>query len=404
MLILLKLNFNYSQIKAFLLILFLYCSGLILNATFAIDFMPEQPNINSKAFLLLDFNSGQLLLEKNSDLRLEPASLTKIMTMYVIDHEIKIGRLSLNEEVTISKKAWQTTGSRMFLNVNSKVKVEDLIKGIIIQSGNDASVAMAEHIAGSEKAFADLMNSYAAALGMQNSHFVNATGLSEPNHYSTAKDLAILSKASIKEHPKSYVFYSQKSFMYNNIEQLNRNKLLWRNNFVDGIKTGQTDNAGYCLAVSGINDQTRLIAVLLGAKSDEIRTTDASKLLNWGFRFFTSHKIYSSNTVLDSIRIWGGDRKKINIGLLEDVYISLPKHDINKLTTSLNIPNIIKAPLLQGTSIGKYIVKLKDEIIAEYPVIALSTVGNGHFFSRVSDQVSIYFNVITKNYNSSTKS
>ncbi len=398
---LLKLNY-YKPNKLLTNISLVIFSLVFFGKAFGMNFTPEQPNINTRAYILLDFNSGKVLLEKNSSMKLEPASLTKIMTMYVIDREIKAGRLTFDEEVTISKKAWQTTGSRMFIDVNSKVKVEDLIKGIIIQSGNDASVAMAEHIAGSEKSFASLMNNYAAALGMHNSHFVNATGLPDPNHYTTAKDLAILAKASIKDHPENYLLYSQKSFTYNNIEQNNRNKLLWRNNFVDGIKTGQTDNAGYCLAVSGIQDHTRLIAILLGAKSDEIRTTDANKLLTWGFRFFASHKVYVKDNILETVRIWGGDSKTINIGLLEDVYISLAKNDINKLTASLSIPSVIKAPLLEGTPIGKYIIKLRGEIIAEYPAVALNTVHNGHFFSRVTDRISMYFNVMTAN--NSTKS
>ena len=390
-----------KKIKTFkknlvLVLLVLIISKLILlEQAIAINFTPEQPQLNTRAFILLDYNSDKVLFEKNSEEKLEPASLTKIMTMYVVDHEIKEGRLSLDDDVTISKQAWQTTGSRMFLDVNSKVKVADIIKGIIIQSGNDASVAIAEHIAGTEKAFAGLMNDYAAMLGMHNSHFSNATGLPDPNHYTTAKDLAILAKASIKEHPDSYTVYSQKSFTYNNIEQNNRNKLLWRNSFVDGIKTGQTDNAGYCLAVSGVQDNTRLIAVLLGSKTDEIRTSDATKLLNWGFRFFASHKIYQQGNVLQTARIWGGNNKTIEIGLLDDVYLSLPKNDINKLTATLNIPNLIKAPLDSGTQIGTYVVKLKGEIIAEYPAVALVTVKNGNFFSRISDQISMYFNIIS---------
>lgn len=380
-------------------IILIILNFVFFSKVFAINFTPEQPSINSRAFVLLDYNSGKVVLEKNGEEKLEPASLTKIMTMYVIDHEIKEGRLSLTDEVTISKQAWQTTGSRMFVDVNTKVKVSELIKGIIIQSGNDASVAMAEHIAGTEQAFASLMNEYAAMLGMNNSHFVNATGLPDPNHYTTAKDLATLARAAIKEHPNSYPIYSQKSFIYNNIEQNNRNKLLWRNSFVDGIKTGQTDNAGYCLAVSGVQDNTRLIAILLGAKTDDIRTVDATKLLTWGFRFFASHKIYQYGNVLETARVWGGNNKTIEIGLSNDVYLSLPKNDINKLTATLNIPNLIKAPLEKGSPIGTYVIKLKGEVIAEYPAIALAAVKSGNFFSRISDKISIYFNIISgKNF------
>ena len=371
---------------------------LTTNFSFAVDFIPEQPSLSSNAFALIDYASGKVLLEKASEQRLEPASLTKIMTMYVVDHEIKAGRLSLNDEVTVSKEAWQTMGARMFLDVNSKVKVSEIIKGIIIQSGNDASVAIAEHIAGSEQAFANLMNDYAASLGMNNSHFTNATGLPNPDHYTTAKDLAILARASIKEHPESYTIYSQKSFVYNNIEQNNRNKLLWRNSMVDGIKTGRTDNAGYCLAVSGVKDNTRLIAVLLGAKTDDIRTVDANKLLTWGFRFFASHKVYQQDKILETARIWGGNNKTIDIGLPHDVFLPLLKNDINKITASLNIPKLIKAPLSKGDTIGTYVVKLKEEIIAEYPAVALNSVKKGNFFNRFSDQVIMYYNVLLGNF------
>lgn len=383
---------NYLIYIKYLIILL-----LTISKVFAIDFIPEQPSLNTGAFVLMDYNSSKILLEKNSEKKLEPASLTKIMTMYVVDHEIKAGRLSLNDEVTISKKAWQTMGSRMFLDVNSKVKVSELIKGIIIQSGNDASTAIAEHIAGSEDAFANLMNEYAAILGMNNSHFANATGLPDPNHYTTAKDLAILAKASIKEHPESYMIYSQKSFVYNNIEQYNRNKLLWRNSVVDGIKTGQTDNAGYCLAVSGVKDNTRLIAVLLGAKTDEIRTSDANKLLTWGFRFFASHQIYQKDKVLETARIWGGNNKTIDIGLATDAYVPLLRNDINKLTASLSIPKLIKAPLNQGDVIGSYVVKLKDTVVAEYPAVVLTAVKKGNLLNRISDQLIMYYHMVLGN-------
>lgn len=374
--------------------LIIILSLLMVGKLFAADFIPEQPSLNTSAVVLVDYDSGKVLLEKNSEQKLEPASLTKIMTMYVVDHEIKAGRLSLNDEVTISKQAWQTMGSRMFLDVNSKVKVAELIKGIIVQSGNDASVAIAEHIAGTEQAFAGLMNDYAAILGMHNSHFTNATGLPDPNHYTTAKDLSILAKAVIKEHPDSYAIYSQKSFIYNNIEQMNRNKLLWRNMFVDGIKTGQTDKAGYCLAVSGMKDNTRLVAILLGAKTDDMRTSDANKLLNWGFRFFASYKVYQRDKALKTVRVWGGDIKNVDIGLINDVHVSMLKNNVNKVTTSLNIPKIIKAPLNKGQVVGTYVVKLKDEILVEYPAIALNTVKKGNLFNKISDKVIMYYHIV----------
>jgi D-alanyl-D-alanine carboxypeptidase (penicillin-binding protein 5/6) len=370
---------------------------LIINSSWAILVTPEQLNLSTNTFILMDYNSGRVLLERDSNKKLEPASLTKIMTMYVVDHEIKSGRLSLDDEVQISKKAWQATGSRMFVNLNSKVKVADLIKGIIIQSGNDASIALAEHIAGSEQVFAGLMNDYAATLGMENSHFVNATGLSSKDHYTTAKDLAILSKAIIDEHPESYLLYSQKSFSYNGIHQNNRNRLLWRNTLVDGIKTGQTDNAGYCLSVSAVQDNTRLIGVILGSKTEENRFNDANKLLTWGFRFFTSYKVYQHGNILANTRIWGGNKKNIQVGLAGDTYLSIPKQDLNRVKATLTIPNVIKAPIKQGSPVGTYVIKLHDEIIAEYPAVSLSSVKPGNLFAKIKDQLIIYFNMISGN-------
>ena len=271
---------------------------------------PTPPAIAANAYLLLDFSSNKVLAEKNSTVKVEPASLTKIMTMYIIDSEIKAGKIKTSDEVIISKNAWKATGTRMFVQVGTAVKVEDLIRGIIIQSGNDASVAMAEHIAGSEQVFADLMNQYAKLLGMQDSHFVNATGLPDKEHITTAQDMAILARAIIKNFPETYKLYSEKEFTYNGIKQTNRNKLLWRNSLVDGIKTGHTDSAGYCLvAAAKDSNDMRLISVVMGTKSDNSRTEEANKLLNWGFRFYETHLVRKQGDSLQEANIWGGVAK-----------------------------------------------------------------------------------------------
>lgn len=347
--------------------------------------IPAAPSLSSKAYLLIDHNSDKILAEKNIHEKIEPASLTKIMTMYVIDHEIKNGNLHLNDEIQISNKAWRAQGSRMFLEVGKKVPVAELIKGIIIQSGNDACIAMAEHIAGSESAFADLMNGYAKMLGMNNTNFVNATGLPDENHYTTAYDLALLTKAVIRDFPEEYNIYSQKSFTFNNIEQFNRNRLLWRNNVVDGVKTGFTDNAGYCLVASGKRGDMRLTTIILGSQNDDVRINEANKLLIWGFRFFETHLVHNATQSLQNARIWMGDAKQLSLGLPQDLYVTIPHGQFNKLDITMNIPKVIKAPLQQGSRIGTYKVALQDQVIIEQPIIALDTVKTGGIWNRLKD-------------------
>ncbi len=347
--------------------------------------IPSAPILSSKSYLLIDHNSDKILAEKDINERVEPASLTKMMTMYVIDNELKNNNLHMEDEILISKNAWQAPGSRMFLEVGKKVPVKDLINGVIIQSGNDASTALAEHIAGSEQAFADLMNVYAKILGMNNSHFTNATGLPDPEHYTTAYDMAILTKAIIHDFPETYNIYSQKSFTYNGIEQFNRNRLLWRNNTVDGIKTGHTDSAGFCLVASGKNADMRLTAIILGAASDEMRVTEANRLLIWGFRFFETHLVHAASQSLQNIRVWMGNAKQLDIGLQQDLYVTIPHGQFNKLDISLSIPKIIKAPMEKGTSIGTYKIALHDKTIVEQPIIALDTIKTGGLWNRIKD-------------------
>jgi len=349
--------------------------------------IPKPPALASKSYILMDYQSGHVLVEQAADQPAELASLTKMMTAYAVNHAIKNKQTRLTDTVRVSENAWRRMGSRMFLELNSEPTVEELLKGIIVQSGNDASVAIAEHIAGSEQAFAELMNFYAKQLGMTHTHFVNATGLPDPQHISTARDLALLSKALIRDFPESYQLYSQKEFIYRNIKQPNRNRLLWRNSAVDGIKTGHTESAGYCLAASGQKEGMRLIAVLMGANTDALRTEETNKLLSYGFRFFETRKLYSARTALQTARIWMGTEKMITLGLADDLYITLGQGQSDRLKATLDVRHPLKAPLNEGTAIGTLIVELDGKAIAERPIVALNTIPSAGIFSRLYDSI-----------------
>jgi len=361
--------------------------------------IPNPPAVAARSYLLVDFYSNRLMASQEPNLRVEPASLTKMMTVYVIDHALKQGRLKLTDQVTISPGAWKTAGSRSFLDVNSKVSVQDLLQGIIIQSGNDASVAMAEHLAGSEDRFADLMNAYAQSLGMTGSHFTNATGLPDPHHYTTAQDMAILSQALIREFPESYVLYSQKEFSFNGIKQPNRNRLLWRNEAVDGIKTGFTETAGYCLVASGKKGAMRLIAIVMGTKSDEARTVEANKLLNYGFNFFETYKLYSALMPMKQTRIWMGHDKNLNLGLADDLYITIPKGSYKQLQANIEVSDQLKAPTQLGQVVGKLAVHYQDQLLTERPVVALQNIDRGSLLSRVYDYFHLNLELLWKKAN-----
>jgi D-alanyl-D-alanine carboxypeptidase (penicillin-binding protein 5/6) len=357
---------------------------------------PAPPNIVAKAFVLMDFDSQHILASQNKDERVEPASLTKMMTVYVIDHALAQGKIRPQDLVSISAAAWKTGGSRTFLNVNSRVPVQELIRGIIIQSGNDASVAMAEHLAGSEESFAELMNTYAKSLGMTQTHFVNATGLPHPDHYTSTQDLAILANALIRDFPESYSLYSQKEYEYQGIKQLNRNRLLWRNEAVDGIKTGFTDSAGYCLAASGKKGPMRLIAIVMGTKSDEARTVETNKLINYGFNFFETHKLYPALTPVKQTRIWMGKEKNLNLGLSNDLYITIPKGTYRKLQATIEVKEPLKAPTQIGQAIGTLSVQLHDQAIIQQPIVALQNIDRGSLLSRVYDYFHLSFEALWK--------
>lgn len=361
---------------------------------------PTPPSIAANAFLLLDANSNKVLAEKNSNLKVEPASLTKMMTIYIVDNEIKAGKIKLSDEVLISKNAWKASGTRMFVQVDTRVKVEDLIKGVIIQSGNDASRALAEHIAGSEESFAALMNSYARSLGMNDSHFVNSTGLPDKEHVTTAYDMAILARAIIKNFPETYKIYSQKEFVYNGIKQINRNRLLWRNSSVDGIKTGHTDSAGYCLVASAVDSKNmRLIAIVMGTKSSNARTEEANKLLMWGSRFYETHLVLKSGDVLQDAKIWMGSKQSLSVGFEDDLYVTTVYGDYKKYKATTSLNNFIKAPVNKGNTIGTYVIQdANGEVVFERPIIALTTVSKGNIVQRSRDYLKLNMKALYDKY------
>ena len=348
---------------------------------------PSAPTIDAAAYILQDYHTGKVLAENNADAKLAPASLTKIMTVYVVFTELSNGHLHLEDMVTISEKAWKTSGSRMFVELGNQIKVEDLLKGVIIQSGNDASVALAEHVGGNEETFAEMMNQHAIRLGMANSHFKNSDGLPVEDHYTTARDLAILTTALIKEFPDYYRWFSQKEFTFNKITQQNRNKLLSRDESVDGVKTGFTDDAGYCLVASALREDMRLISVVLGAKSANARANENQTLLNYGFRFYESHRLYQGKSALNEARVWKGASKTISLGLAEDIYVTIPRRQYKDLKAVINVDKKITAPVADGAKLGSVKVTLKDEVVINKDLVALKAVDQGNIFQRLSDSV-----------------
>ncbi len=351
--------------------------------------IPAPPALAARSYILMDQKSDFVIAEKDVDQRVPPASLTKMMTVYVTDHALRDGKIARTDLVPISERAWKMPGSRMFVEVNSKVSVDDLLRGVIIQSGNDASLALAEYIAGSESSFTELMNAYAAQLGMVTTHFVNASGLPDPNHYTSARDMAILAKAIIRDFPETYSIYAEKAFEYKGIRQENRNRLLWRNTLVDGIKTGHTDSAGYCLVASGKKGNTRLIAVIMGAENDSVRIDETDKLLKYGFSFFETRKLYPAEKVLKKNRIWLGNEKEVALGLAEDLYVTANREQYDRLQAKINVEPIIKAPTKPGAILGTLSIELDDKVLAQKPIVALNPIEDGSFFSRMYDTVAL---------------
>ncbi|MGC1951438.1 MAG: D-alanyl-D-alanine carboxypeptidase family protein [Gammaproteobacteria bacterium] len=383
--VLTHLRRSLLSLVSFLLCLF---SGALAGAPLL---TPSPPAIDAGAHILMDYHSGRVLAESNADERMEPASLTKLMTVYVVFSELKEGNIQLDDLVRVSEKAWRTSGSRMFVEVDKQVSVEELLKGVIIQSGNDASVALAEFVAGDEVAFSQLMNHHAQALGMRNTNFVNATGLPDPNEYTTAHDLSLLARALIRNFPKYYEWHSVRKYDYNGITQYNRNKLLWRDNSVDGLKTGHTNSAGYCLVASAKRDGMRLISVVLGAQSEKTRAQDSQALLNYGFRFFETHRLYQAQEPLVKVRVWEGAVPQVEVGLDDDLYITVPRGQYDQLKGNMQLEAAIKAPIEKRQTLGKALINLGEEQIAERPLVSLQTVAEGSLWQRLTDQVRLYF-------------
>lgn len=352
--------------------------------------IPSPPSLAASSWLLIDANSGHVIVEHNADQTLPPASLTKMMTSYIADEQIASGNITLEDEVLISEKAWRKGGSKMYIRVGTRVRLEDLLRGIIIQSGNDASIAVAEHIAGSEEAFADLMNKHAISLGMHNTQFQNATGWPAPEHYTTARDLSLLARAIIYDHPDHYGMYSEKEFTYNDIRQPNRNKLLWRDPSVDGLKTGHTDEAGYCLVASAERNGMRLISVVMGTKSENARATESMKLLTYGFRFFETVKSYEAMNEMVESDIWLGQQDKIKLGVDKDLWITIPRGASKDVKAQLDYASQLKAPIQEGDEVGTVKLVLDDDVLTETSLVALETVEEAGFFKRIWQHIMLF--------------
>jgi D-alanyl-D-alanine carboxypeptidase (penicillin-binding protein 5/6) len=353
--------------------------------------IPQPPIIGAKSFLLIDGATGAELAALEADQKLAPASLTKLMTAYAIFRALDEQQIALDDLVTVSEKAWRTPGSRMFIEVGTRVRVRDLALGMIVQSGNDASVALAEHVAGTESVFAEVMNQYAVQLGMTNSQFRNATGLPDENHYSTARDLAKLARAIVNEFPEYYKWYSVKQFKYNDIEQPNRNSLLWRDESVDGMKTGFTDDAGYCLISSAKRDGMRVVSVVLGTASAKSRIDGSQALINYGFRFFETRLLYRAGETVAQTKIWKGSSEFTELGLPEDLYVTIPRGSFDAVESVLNMPAVLVAPVAQGQPLAELQVNLNGNILINTSLRALNENPSGSFWQRTRDGVKLWF-------------
>ncbi len=349
------------------------------------------PQLAAKAWLLLDMQSGQSLVEHNADQRIEPASLTKLMSAYLTFSALRQERIKLTDTVPVSEKAWKAEGSRMFIEPNKPVTVAELLRGMIVQSGNDATMALAEVVGGSETGFVAMMNKEAQRLGMSNTHFVNATGLPDPQHYTTARDLARLAAAIVRDFPDYYVLYSIKEYTYNGITQANRNRLLWTDPTVDGMKTGHTQGAGYCLIASSHRGTRRLLSVVLGTNSDAVRAMESQRLLNYGFQFFDSVRLYAKNQTVVNLKVWKGASNTIKAGFRRDIYLSLPRGQAKDIKASLTTRQPLLAPLVAGQQVGTVTLTLNNKPLAQYPLLALESVGVANMFGRAWDSLRLIF-------------
>jgi D-alanyl-D-alanine carboxypeptidase (penicillin-binding protein 5/6) len=381
-----KILKNKNTFFNFLLVSMVLLSTQVFSAP-----IPKAPNPDVGSYILIDYDSGMVIAAKNPDLVLPPASITKIMTSYLAFTELQNKTLDLQDEVLVSKNAWKTGGSKMFIEVGKKVKIDDLLHGIITSSGNDASVAMAEHISGNEETFAIYMNQMADSLGMTNTSYANSTGLPNEDLYTTARDVSLLSRALIKDFPKEYKLYSQREYVFNKIKQYSRNKLLYLDDSVDGIKTGFTRKAGYCLVASAKRGSRRLISVVLGAKSPDQRTKASKALLEYGFRFYETHKIFSSNQELIQARVFNGDKNNISLGVIDDTYISVPRRQIKNIKKKFVIDQNLSAPVNQNEAVGYMIIELEGKIVTTYKLFAMESIKEGNLYRRTLDSLYRYF-------------
>ena len=377
--------------KTLALALLLFLNGMAFAADNRLLPPPPAPDVAAKSFVLLDYQSGQVLQAQNADTRIEPASLTKLMTAYLTFTAVKQGRLKLHQVLPVSEKAWRTEGSRMFIDPKTPVKVEDLIKGMIVQSGNDACITLAEGIAGTEEAFAELMNREAKRLGMTNTHFMNSTGLPHAQHYATARDLALLAATIIREFPEFYPLYSMKEYTYNKITQPNRNRLLWQDPYVDGMKTGHTETAGFCLVSSAKRGDMRLISVVTGTASDNARTAESQKLLNYGFQFYETYRLYQKGQGIANLPVYKGASNTVKAGFTRDVYLSLPKGYYQHAKATLVSRQPLLAPLTEGQTIGTVQINIDDKTYATYNLQAIDGVSVAGIFGRTWDTVKLWF-------------
>ncbi len=361
--------------------------SLFVASSFAQAPIPAPPQVGAVGFLLVDFASDRVIAEKAADVPVEPASITKLMTAYAVFKALEQNQISMDDQVRVSEKAWRTQGSRMFIEVDTEVSVEDLLRGMIVQSGNDASVALAEHVAGSEETFVGLMNRYAGTLGMTGTHFENPTGLPGDNHVMTARDIAVLAKAIIEEFPEHYGFYSEREYTYNGIRQHNRNTLLWRDQSVDGLKTGHTDAAGYCLVTSAERDGMRLISVVLGTASPDARADASQALLGYGFRFYETHRLYASGEEITTARVWRGDPQVAGLGLTEDLYVTIPRGKYESLSAVMDLSTDLVAPLQPQDAVGAVRVSLDGEPVSDVPLVLLHEVAQAGFLARLKDDI-----------------
>lgn len=383
-----------KSMHPFRLLFFLF---LLLPAAAGARSVPDAPPLQAEAYVLMDAATGQIIAAHNPDERRSPASITKVMTSYVAFEEIAAGRAAMDDRALISEKAWRqgidSTQSRMFIEVGTLVKLEELLRGVIIQSGNDASVAVAEHLAGSQAGFASMMNATAERLGMANSQFRNASGMPEEGHYSTARDIATLIRAHIRNFPEGYAMYSEKEFTYNEIRQFNRNRLLWRDDSVDGVKTGYTSESGYCLASSAVRDDRRLISVVLGTPSPDQRTQDSLALLNYGFRFFDTVTLFAKGESVQTRAVYGGEQSELAVGLGEALQVTVPRDAKDRLSLDAEIRSPLQAPIAAGEQLGTLTVSLDDETLRVEPLVATQAVPQGGIFKRLVDAIRLRLGV-----------